>query len=160
EESGSWISIKLIAFSVLSQYVDIEPGTTLGRIFDMVDSDEDLKRFLGGYCGCDIDAVHKRPREGGEPIQVITGHEKTEDGSYRDTAVATADTVVIEPFYHIYTDPNTGERRLDGSHMLMAKASSNEDAGTTIHSQRDTSFGFLCGLTLRLNPIMAIAECD
>src|SRR5579885_1760154 len=44
--------------------------------------------------------------------------------------------------------------------MLMAQSSRNPSASTTIHSQRDVSFGFLCGLELRLNPVMEVAECD
>src|SRR5262245_57292233 len=87
-QSDSWVRIKGMGFRVLSQYVDIEPGTTLGRVFDMVDSDQDLKRFLGEYCGCDIDAIHQRPREGGEPIQVITAIEKADDAGNRAAEVA------------------------------------------------------------------------
>jgi hypothetical protein len=48
QQSGRWITLKGMAFSVLSQSVEVEPGTTLGRLFDMVDSDQDLKRFLNG----------------------------------------------------------------------------------------------------------------
>src|SRR5205823_2294441 len=35
-QSDRWVALKGMAFSVLSQYVDVEPGTTLGRVFDMV----------------------------------------------------------------------------------------------------------------------------
>jgi hypothetical protein len=149
-----------MAFSALSQYVDVEPGTTLGRVFDMVDSDQDLKRFLGEYCGCDIDATHKRPREGGEPIEVITSLEKAEGGAHRAAEISVADAVVIEPFFHVHTDGVTGERRLEGTHMLMAESSRDPGASTTIRSQRDASFGFLCGLELRLNPVTEVAESD
>jgi hypothetical protein len=149
-----------MAFSVLSQYVDVEPGTTLGRVFDMVDSDRDLKRFLGEYCGCDIDAIHKRPREGGKPVEVITALEEVEGGQYRAAEISVADAVVVEPFFCVYTDDVTGERRLDGRHMLMAQSSRDPGASTTIDSQRDRSFGFLCGLELRLNPVMEVGECD
>ena len=61
-QSDRWHTNKKMAFSVLSQYVDVEPGTTLGRVFDMVDSDPELKRFLGQYCGCDIDSIHEASR--------------------------------------------------------------------------------------------------
>ncbi len=149
-----------MAISVLSQYVDVEPGTTLGRVFDIVDSDQELKRFLGQYCGCDLDAIHKRPREGGEPIQVITAIEEAEDGTSRATEVAVADVVVIEPFFYVHTDEVTGERCLEGGHLLMAQSSKTHEAATPIYGRRDSSFGFLCGLELRLNPIMVVDECD
>ncbi len=107
DQSDSWVTIKGMAFSVLSQYVDVEPGTTLGRVFDMVDSDQDLKRFLGEYCGCDIDAIHKRPREGGEPIEVIAALEEAEGGQYQAAEVSVADAVVVAPFYYVHTDIQT-----------------------------------------------------
>src|SRR5687767_14245424 len=52
-QSGNWVRSKGTAFSILSQYVEVEPGTTLGHIFNVVDSEQDLKRFLGEYSGCD-----------------------------------------------------------------------------------------------------------
>jgi hypothetical protein len=110
-----------MTFSVLSQYVDVEPGTTLGRVLDMVDSDQELKRFLGEYCGCDIEGTHKRSREGGEPIQVLTAFEKEEDGLYRATEIAVADVVVVTLYFYIFTDDVTGERRLEGKYILMAQ---------------------------------------
>jgi hypothetical protein len=160
QQSGRWITIPGITLSVLSQYVEIQPGTSLGRVFDMVDSDQELKRFLGKYCGCDIDAIHQRPREGGEPIQVITSMEKVEDGGDLETEMTVADAVVVEPFFYVHSDEVTGERCLEGNHILMAQSSKNRNAGTSIHSQRDVSFGFLCGLELRLNPVMVVIECD
>jgi hypothetical protein len=158
EQSDTWVSIKGMAFCVLSQYVDVEPGTTLGRVFDMVDSDPDLKRFLGEYCGCDVDAIHKRPRDGGEPIQVITALENEGGEGFRAMGTVEADAVEITPYFYVYTDA-TGERRLDGTHMLLAK-SKKWETGTTIHSQRDASFGFLCGLELRLDRVLTVWECD
>src|ERR1700722_17723293 len=115
-ESDRWVTIKGMTIPVFSQYVEVEPGTTLGRVFDMVDSDQNLKRFLSEYCGCDIDAIHKRPREGGEPIQVITALEKAEGMGYRATGIEVADSVVVAPCFWVHTDEVTEERRLKGGH--------------------------------------------
>lgn len=126
----------------------------------MVDSDQELKRFLGQYCGCDIDSIHSRPREGGDPIQVITGIEPSGFGRYRATGATTADVVIVQPFFYAYTDEVTGERCLRGDYTLAAGSSRHDGVSTSIHSQRDVSFGFLCGLELRLDPQLAVAECD
>src|SRR5262245_5056534 len=71
-----------------------------------------------------------------------------------------ADTVVVESSFYVHTDHVTGERRPEGEPILMAASTKHEGAATTIHSQRDAPFGFLCGLELRLNPCMAVTECD
>lgn len=157
--SDSWVTIQGIDFCILPQYVDIEPGTTLGRVFDMVDTNKDLKRFLAEYCGCDIDTIHSRPRESGKPIQV-TAHENVEGGGIRAIGVNQADEMVILPHFWVYTDEATNERRLDGGHDIMAGSSKNRESCLSIHNERETAFGFLCGLELRIDPIMRIYECD
>lgn len=49
-------------------HVDIEPGTTLGSFFDLVEQDEPLRSFIAQSCHCDVNRVHKTPRSGGRPI--------------------------------------------------------------------------------------------
>src|SRR5258706_5523532 len=158
-ENEAWVSLEGISLSVLSQFVDVVPGTTLGHLFDIVDRDKRLKDFLSDYCSCDVEAIHRREREGGMPIEVITTFEKLEVG-YRATEVSPADAVVITPNFWVYTDEVTGERRLDGGFMLLARSFKQWDCGTSLHSQRDCSFGLLSRLELRLDTLMNVAECD
>src|SRR3990172_316694 len=121
DESRTWVSIAGIAFCVLPHHVDIEPGVTLGHVFELVERDPLVKRFLADYCSCDIDALHQKPRQVTHTIQV-SGVERTPDGSSIATGEAAADILLISPHFWAYTD-QTGDRRLDGGYMLLARSS-------------------------------------
>ena len=52
--SSRWVTIKGMAISVLSQYDDVEPGTTLGRVFDIVDSET---KSSSGFWACIVGVI-------------------------------------------------------------------------------------------------------
>ncbi len=158
--SDRWVTTKGMALSVLSQYVDVEPGTTLGHVFEMVDSEPELKGFLGQFCGCDIDALHGRSRVGGDPIELPTSVKPGENEGHRTAGHVVADRMIIETFFYAYTDKITGDRRIDGSHMLAVGSSRHDGCSMTIPRRGDVSFGFLCGLELHLDPQFDVVECD
>ncbi len=158
--SKQWISVAGFDMCILSQYVDIVPDTRLGHIVKMVESDKDTKRFLAQYCACDIDALHRRSADGGPPIEVPVAFEKTEGGRLRVTAVGEANALAITPCFCVYTDEATGERCLKGGYDLLATSLKDLESGVPIHSEHEASFGFLCGLELRLDPRLRIDECD
>ncbi len=160
DASDRWVTTKGMVISVLSQYVEIEPGTTLGHVFEMVDSDPELKQFLAHFCGCDIDVLHGRPREGGEPLEVPTAMEPSGHGGYQFTQYEPADCLIIRPNFYAYTDMITGDRRLEGHHMLGAGSSRHDGSWWSIPQHRDVSFGFLCGLELRLDSRFDVVESD
>jgi hypothetical protein len=139
--------------------VDIEPGVTLVHIFELADRNEDIKHFLADYCSCDIDALHKKCREGGETI-LLDGLERMPDGGIREVGKAPADILLVSPMFWAYTD-QTGDRRLDGGYMLLVRSSRYPDcASTLLREDYEKYFGHLCKLELRLDTLVAVAECD
>jgi hypothetical protein len=92
---------------------------------------------------------------------VITGFEQMEDGRIRATNLKPADSLVVSPFFWIYTDDAIGDRMLEGGYMLQARCFEHWDCGSSVgHDKSAESFAQLCQLELRLDSHGQVAECD
>src|SRR5262249_33049069 len=85
--------------------------------------------------------------------------EESDDGSAKITELTHADVIVMRPEYWVHTDTDTGERIIDGGYLLMASSTQALENGASLGSDND-SFATICSLELRLDPEMAVAECD
>jgi hypothetical protein len=159
EESNTWVSISGLSFCILPHPVDIEPGVTLGHVFDLVGRNEEIKRFLAEYCSCNIDELHAKARDIVK-TKIVRIVEQHPDGTYQVIGETAADALLIAPFFWVYTD-KVGDRRLDGGYELLAQSFQFPDGRSGFHrDELDQYFGHLCKLELRLNSFMHIAECD
>jgi len=158
-DSDSWVTLEGVSLCLLAEFVDIEPGVTLEHIFDFIDRNKEVRKFLEEYCSCDIDKIRKAEPKSHDPIQVITGVEWHE-GVGTPTGVARVDQLVISPFFYVYTDESTQERRLDGGYMLLGRSSLNETIAKTLGGPNEHAYAELKGFELRLDTQMRVDECD
>lgn len=160
-KSKTWVSIGGLSLCILSEYIDIEPGVTLKHVFQIVDRDAEVKRFLAEYCGCDIDTLHTKPLSGRDEILLPTRMEcvDSEKGIYRCIEHATADTVAIAPISWISSD-RIGDRQFRVGFMLQARSLNNWESAANLGQYKDTSFATLCDLPLQVDTRLDVAECD
>ena len=160
DQSGVWVSLSGTSLCILDELVDIVPGTTIAHVFDIVDRDKQLKEFLANYCSLNIEELHQRNREFKDSVRSPTRIELTSDGGRRIAEDAIADFITITPHFWVYSDRSTGERTIDGGYSLVARSSQNPEYGTSFYSEKDACFGHICRMDLRLDTLMAVAECD
>ena len=160
DQSGAWVSLSGTSLCILDQLVDIVPGTTIAHVFDIVDRDKQLKEFLANYCSLNIEELHRRNRDFGDAIKAPTRFEETADGESFLAEEAIADFITISPHFWVYSDRATGERTIDGGFSLVAHSSQRPDCGTSFHDKKDSCFGHICRMDLRLDTWMDVAECD
>ncbi len=74
-DGEKWRSKPGLSLQVLNQNVTIQPGVTLGRLFDLVAEDDDLVDFIAAFTGCDVRTLHRRDRMVNEifciPIEIL-----------------------------------------------------------------------------------------
>jgi len=159
-ESDSWVTLEGVSLCLLSQYVDIEPGVTVEHVFKLIDRDAALKHFLAEYCSCDLDAIRVRQPVEREPIEVITEIEVDEDGHRIPKNVTSVDTVAVLPFFYVFTDVHTGERRLEGKYMLSGKSSQHHSCYTGFGGSRSVTYSEIKDFFVALDTEMNVSECD
>jgi hypothetical protein len=144
---------------MLSHLVDIQPGTTLANLFDMVENDQQVKAFLATYCECDISALHALSRRIDIPILVPSfvldeaGHPKY---SGRNNV---ADTLAVTSEVSLRF---TEKEELSFSSHLDATIRSSKEPQTGLPLRKDFSLrdhGALCSLELSLdNSVEVVVE--
>ena len=94
EPAKKWVTIPALEFSILTEPVDVEPGTTLKHLFDLVRKQPKLKEFLSETCWCDIDACYSAANETPFPLPVPIVRLKA-DRKYEVTGTAAAKFIVV-----------------------------------------------------------------
>lgn len=158
--SKSWVTLEGLSICLLSQYVDIEPGVTLQNVFDLIDQDTQLKKFLSEYCSCNIDSIRKQEPRNQNAIQVITQMDQHAEGYWIATSVADIDQIVVRPFFYVYTEESTNERKIDGTYMLYGVSSKHEGCATGLSGPNKYVFRQLKDYEIRLDSNMEIFESD
>ena len=156
-DSQTWVSIPGTSICILSHTVEVEPGTTLSHVFDIVERDKELKRFLADYCSCDIDAIHKLPRNIQEPILTFNG--EWHNGFLQEV---TADVLKIAMYSCVGTNGRTGDRHFHCYPIIETSSFACPDWGALLApiDELASVFGTLCSLNLVLNSLLEVSEVD
>jgi hypothetical protein len=163
-------SLHQLGMPDLYRVTDIQPGMTIGMLFDLVDASNELKQFLGELCWCDIEAVHRRPRLALEEMTVYRDYKSAkqqvggEPAEYVELekwfqVPATADpqgeqdsiTTKLSLHYQFWAGRDEAERQLVASPSL-----GTPDAH--YRSGLDAVFGTAVTLPFKLSPTAQIAE--
>lgn len=156
--SDSWVTLDGLSLCILGEYVDIEPGVTVENLFDLIDADNETKRFLSEFCSCDIDAIRALPPKLSGPITVGAGTKTLDDGSLVVDGETNAHEMHIHPFYYAFNDEMSRERRLEGTNLLMARSRLEGSLGEGIGKK--VNYADIKHLELRLDPRLWIDECE
>ncbi len=160
-DTDSWVTREGLSISLLSQFVEVQPGVTVENVFQLIDADPRVKTLLSEYCSCDIDAIRKLPPlRAGRPVEVPTAVEWKENGPARKSDTVEIDTVVVTPSFWVATDERTGQRLLEGSYMLGGRSSAHEGSVVTFGGENRINYADIKDLFFRLDPTLNIEDYD
>ena len=160
-DTDSWVTREGLSVSLLSQFVEVQPGVTVENVFQLVDTDPRVKTLLSEYCSCDIDAIRKLPPlRAGRPVEVPTAVEWKENGPARKFDTVEIDTVVVTPSFWVATDERSGQRLLEGSYMLGGRSSADELSVVTFGGENRINYADIKDLFFRLDPTLNIEDYD
>lgn len=153
--SDSWVSLEGVSLCLLPQFVEIEPGVTVENIFDLIERDPELKKFLCEYCSCNINEVRNAPSSDLSPIEIpsLPDDNPNEETPIKITYV---DTVVVAPFFFVFTD-HVGDRRLEGRYTLLGCSSAERDCRVSFPGN---TYADIKDFPIVLDPELFVDECD
>lgn len=153
-------------FEYLSEYLEIQPRTTLGDIFAVVDRDQRLKELLKFSCYTDFETLHAKPRFSPAPFALNVG--RLISGVYdHDVREVQAESFDVGRRVYISRHPRTNDWQFSldefigprpGDEALAENEMCNFGSFHCGGSQHlpDPEFGALCMLPIRLYDTVSI----
>ncbi len=146
-------------FMVLSEHIEIQPRTTVGNLFDVIERDEMLKALLTHACFCDLEELHSRYRNPDStlPIEVHSKGDFVEGVvrfvtakrlliHRRISAHKYKNDLSLQLFIADIVAPLADEAEIEPHEMAMG---SGFKLTNNVHLS-DSDFGAICGLELNL----------